>query len=70
MYEVSKYFLENGLRRSLVRAIQENLNLKDPNVIKGIDNSLLNSFRKVQQEAVHVDQADDGDKTINLNLVL
>merc|ERR1712142_151095 len=54
MYEVSRFLLQPGTRSSVLRAIVTNLDLKNPDVIRGLDNSLQQAFQKVLREAVHV----------------
>ena len=55
MWDVSQFLLDEGIRKSILEVIKQNMDLKDENDIKGIDKSMKKTFEKIRDEAVHVE---------------
>ena len=62
MWAVSKLLLQEGVQRSILEALRQNLRLTDPEDVKGLRRGIRKTFRHLQDEAVRVDRpgAEDG----------
>jgi len=70
MYEVSKY-LQSSVRGAVLKAIKKNLGgVLENKVLKALDESLAESFKKMQKDAVHVDGDASDTKEITLKVPL
>jgi hypothetical protein len=56
LWDVSQFMLEDGVQKSLLEAIKQNLGLENPKDLQGIEKSLRATFTKMRDEAVHVDK--------------
>ena len=70
MFAVSKFFLQGGLKQNLMRTIRKNLGVTDPKVLKGIEHSLTQSFKKIQMEAIHVGPGNSEDTSKEIDLTI
>ena len=68
MWAVSGLLLQEGVQRSILQALRQNLNLRDPREIRGLRRGIRKTFRHLQDEAVRVARPgeESGGKVIDI----